>query len=260
MPMTQAKAQELLNAYTEVLNSVNRCLEGFDTNNPNVNEFIPRLLNALELIADPRKASDPYFIKQAQEALIASVKEKEPMRSGHINPTTLEHLSNKYQAPALLTLQSDIRDGLIAELVVDAPSAIEGPAAIAPEAVVTTSEGEQESKDDSSAVSSITSEGGSESKDNVPATTLTKAVDEDNSEALVEKINWALWLKRGALTVCFVASLAACVVAAMTLNPVIGGVGVAATAITGFALAKSFGFFKSNFDDSEDDDSTLSLK
>lgn len=56
-------------------------------------------------------------------------------------------------------------------------------------------------------------------------------------------IDWAFWLECGLLGVSFVASLALCVTAAITLNPVLLGVGVVATAVSGVALARTIGLF-----------------
>jgi hypothetical protein len=56
-------------------------------------------------------------------------------------------------------------------------------------------------------------------------------------------IDWSFWLRAGLLGASLVASIALCVTAAVTLNPVIAAGAVVITALTGFALAKNFGFF-----------------
>lgn len=213
MPMTQAKAQELLTQYKPKLDSVK--LSDNDKVNSIVEPFIPALLNALQVIADP--SATPEFFDNAQKILVSSVAQKKGW-----SQTTLEYLDSKYMSQdvdekgyvikAFIKLEEEIREGLKAEAVAEVTSIVEEPAFIAPAPVVIT------------------------------------PVDKDNTEAH-DDIDWALWLQRGALGVCFVASLAACVIAAMTLNPAIMVVGVAATAVSGFAIAQSFGFFSNHSDD-----------
>lgn len=252
MPMTQKTAQNLLDTYKVMLKNLKTNLREDDKKNPIVKTFIPNLLEALMVISGELLCTHDT-LAQAKAQLESSVQPKQPSRNGSIPETTLEYLARTYETNALLTLQDDIRVGLERE-VLKMPSELQAQIqahikeGLEREVLIMPSELQAQIKEGLSLKAVSHAEVPSIAEEPVGAPTEGEPESEAN-----DAIELALWLQRGALTVCFIASLAACVVAAMTLNPVIGGVGVAATAITGFALAQSFGFFSNHSDDLEED-------
>lgn len=249
MPMTQNKAQELLQTYENALNKVAGALTGLDSTAQSPTfTFIPNLLKALNAIASPNAMPDDYSVEQAQTDLADSVKEKKAMRSGNINPTTLEHLVKQYNAQEILTLQTEIREGLNAEVVAEVTPTVDGSAT---NLII-----EPESQDDNT---SFTSENRSDvgydnTDDNTSVTNeiANKHVPEQ-VEQFVDDFDLSFWLKVGSLSVALVASIALSVVAVMTANPVLLGVGVVASAVSAVALARTFNFFTSNTEVSNDE-------
>lgn len=191
MPMTEEKAQQLLDTYQEKLNSVQKQL----------NEL------------DQSTISDDYSVEKAQTDLVESF-DKQDKRS----ETTFVYLARTYdnRAQALYTFENEIREGLKAEPVVEVTSTVDESATIALAPVVTTPEGESENKDDVPATNSTISVVEDENEASVGEGSDLSA--DDFIVGSSDAIDWALWLQCGALSACLVASLAACVVAATAVS------------------------------------------
>jgi hypothetical protein len=276
MPMTHTKAAELLTDYQERLDLAQKKLSDLDKVNSNVAPFIPKLLNALRLIADPSKASDAYFIELAQKDLTVSLE-----KIKGVPVTTLEYLDNKYMSQDLdekghvvkpfTKLQDEIRKGLKAEAVAKIPSALqdqikEGLSLKAAPIVEVSPTLQDQIRDGVSLKATpivevspkveklVTHETTNLDESDSTVEEVQNSVAEESvntqnalkAEQTGNGVDWSLWLEYGLLGASLVASLAFCVTAAVTLNPVLGGVGVVATAASGVALARTLGFFNSN--------------
>jgi|GEM_PF-2432576 len=235
MPMTQDTAQTLLKDYQVELNRVAGKLKETDkTKSSPVLPFIPKLLKALNAIADSRAISIEYSFETAQTDLAASVKEKKPSRSGSIPETTLEYLARQYHAQTLFELQKQIREGLKAAPIAKVPPTVEESVASETVSLYDSTEG----------LNTIAAEKVRYPLDNELVN--TQEDDAPQAEQFVEGLDLSFWLKVGSLSVALVASIALSIAAVMTANPVLLGVGIVATAVSGVALARTLGFFNSN--------------